>query len=100
MNSWRGSQNYVANGEMPLFVRNLLPILKEHYKVEIKAFDPGKYEPEAVAFELYLDAPQNDMITCDLVAVYGEEKYHVFAGVEENSRRDDRKEIAMGKIGQ
>ena len=62
MNSWRGSQNYVANGEMPLFVRNLLPILKEHYKVEIKAFDPGKYEPEAVAFELYLDAPQNDMI--------------------------------------
>lgn len=98
MNSWRGTQNYVANGEMTLFVRDLLPILKEHYKVEIKAFDPGKYEPEAVEFKLYLDAPQNDMITCDLVAVYGEEKYHVFAGVEENSRRDDRKEIAIGTL--
>ena len=30
-------------------------------------------------FQIYLDAPQHDMITCELLAVYGEKKYNVFA---------------------
>lgn len=98
MNSWRGLQNYVANDELPLFVRNLLPILGKYYQVEADKFDLSLYEPEAVEFQLYLDAPQRDMITCDLVAVYGEELYHVFAGVEEYTKRDTLKEIEIGTL--
>ncbi|HIU74422.1 MAG TPA: SNF2 helicase associated domain-containing protein [Candidatus Pelethocola excrementipullorum] len=98
MNSWRGLQNYVSNDELPLFVRNLLPILEKYYQVEVDHFDTSLYEPEEVEFQLYLDAPQRDMITCDLTAVYGEEVYHVFAGVEEYSKRDTLKEIEVGTL--
>ena len=32
---------------------------------------------DEVTFEIYLDMPKYDVITCRLYAVYGEEKYHI-----------------------
>lgn len=98
MNSWRSAQNYVAIRELPLFVRNLLPILKEHYAVEICGFDPSVYAPPEASFKLYLDAPEKNRITCDLVSVYGGEQYHVFEGVEESEKRNAAKEIEVGNL--
>ena len=40
--------------------------------------DPDKYLPPKPTIALYLDSPQENMITCDVVAIYGEKKYHVY----------------------
>ena len=50
------------------------------------------------AFEIYLDAPQKDFITCRLDAVYGEQKYHVFEKKQKTEGRDLKKEAEAAKI--
>lgn len=98
MDSWRGLSNYVGTEEVPIFVRNLLPLMKKNYRIETKNFNPALYEPLSPVFELYLDAPEKNRITCDLVAVYGEERYHVFTAAENNYKRDYLKEYETGML--
>ena len=53
--------------------------MKEH-------FYPENYLPEDVSFRLYLDLPQRDIITCDLVADYeNNREYHVFQTDSKNN---------------
>lgn len=85
MNKQAGKSVFIAERELPIFCRDLLPELSKHYELEISEFSPEKYLPEEVSFEIYLDMPEYDTITCKLTAVYGEEKYNVtgMSGLDE-----------------
>lgn len=85
MNRLAGQSVFLAESELPVFCRDLLPELEKHYEVDIREFNPQRYLPEKVSFEMYLDMPTFDEITCQLKAVYGEEKYDVF-NIENSSR--------------
>lgn len=75
----RGESVFIAERELPLFCRDLLPELYKHYNVIIKEFHPENYLPEEVRFAIYLDMPEYDVITCRLCAIYGEERFDVFS---------------------
>ena len=87
---------YVGKSDIPMFCRELLPLLEKHYECERINFSEADYGVEPVSFEIYLDAPQKDFITCKVYAVYGERKFEVYKKDEERSGRDAVKEIQVG----
>lgn len=88
---------YIGEQELPLFCRELLPLLKQQYEVKQNGFDESKYLPNQAAYEIYLDMPQTDIIQCKVYAVYEKEKYNILeeAGVEQN--RDIREEMQVSQ---
>lgn len=84
----------IADQDLSLFCQELLPMLQENFQLTMKDFLPEKYLPPEAEFEIYLDAPQRDMVTCKLVAVYGKVKYNLFVpeeSMEQNPRPGDIK---------
>lgn len=92
---------YISNKDIPGFCRTLLPALQEFYECTETNFSLEKYKAEPVRFEIYLDAPQKNFITCEVKAVYGNEKYDVYKSVgsqnEYISKRDYVNEMKTGK---
>lgn len=91
-----GPAFYVDKNDIPAFCRDLLPLLEEHYECTRVDFCEADYGVEPVSFEIYLDAPQKDFITCKVYAVYGDKKFEVFKKDEERASRDAVKEIQAG----
>lgn len=89
---------YVEKKDVPTFCRELLPALKEHYQCEIKDFREADYGVEPVSFEIYLDAPQKDFVTCKVYAVYGEKKFEIYKKEGENDGRDVAREMQVEKV--
>lgn len=89
---------YVDRSDVPAFCRDLLPLLEKHYECERIGFNEADYGVEPVSFEIYLDAPQRDFITCKVYAVYGAKKYEVYKKDTERAGRDAVKEIQVGNI--
>ncbi len=93
----------IAKEDIPAFCQGLLPVLEEQLTVRREEkLELQQYLPPQVEFQIYLDAPQNDMITCELLAVYGEKKFNVFADandIRQLSRgRDVRREAAANQL--
>ncbi len=72
-----GGECYVAAEELPMFCRDLLPLLRESFVLISEGFDESLYVPKKPEFELYLDKQDNQVVGAKLVAVYGESKYNV-----------------------
>ncbi len=89
---------YIDKSDISMFCRELLPLLEEHYACERINFDEAEYGVEPALFEIYLDAPQKDFITCKVYAFYGEKKFEVYKKDEERAGRDAVKEIQVGNI--
>lgn len=87
---------YVDKSDIPAFCRELFPILEQYYTCERVDFNETDYGVEPVSFEIYLDAPQKDFITCSVYAVYGTKKFEVYKKDEERAGRDAVKEIQVG----
>lgn len=74
----KGRDVFIGQEELPAFCRNILPGLEKNYKITKQNFLPEKYLPGNVKFQIYLDTPQNDMITCKIMGIYGEIQYNIF----------------------
>ncbi len=75
---------YISETDLPLFASEFLQIIKKYYHVEFIDFDEVQYLPEKAVFKIYIDAPKKDIITCEVYAVYcenkkDEQKYNLFA---------------------
>ena len=88
----RPKGTYVGRKELPFLVRKLIPLLQQHYDLEIRNFDVQEYEPEDVVFRFYLDAPQKNVITARCSAVYDQEIYSLYAPEQNTAERDEEKE--------
>ena len=93
-----GTAFYIEKNDIPTFCRELLPLLEKHYECERIDFNEADYGVEPVSFEIYLDAPQKDFITCKVYAVYGERKFEIYKKDEERAGRDAVREIQVGNI--
>ena len=60
--------------------------------------DPDKYLPPKPTIALYLDSPQENMITCDVAAIYGEKKYHVYGKERYSQKRNFTEEHRLAEI--
>ncbi len=91
------TQLTIVSEELPTFCREVLPFLEENFQVSKENFNAELYLPPKPEFEIYLDSPEKDMITCRLFAVYGENKYNVYANMSGRAMRDEAAEIRMGQ---
>jgi len=88
---------FIETADVPVFCREALPVLEKYFDCTRESFDEKDYGVVPAAFEIYLDAPQKDFITCKLEAVYGEQKYHVFEKNQKTEGRDLKKEAEAAK---
>ncbi len=98
MNTLSDNRAFIQKEDVPLFCRDWLPFIKERYECFFDHFSESDYDIETVNFEIYLDAPRTDKISCRLIAVYGENRYNVFGDTQEIGKRDLSREFSAGKI--
>lgn len=99
MTGWCKGESFIAESDLPLFTREMLPELQKSYHVTMDNFSPETYLPDEVAFRLYLDLPQENIITCDLVADYGSDReYHVFHSEKMRQNRNIREEAKVASM--
>lgn len=97
MTAVRGETAFIANNDVPAFCQDLLPVLQEFYECEIENFDPAEYGMLEPVFKIYLDAPQENMITCRPEVYYGERQISLYT-TEEIAMRDMAKEAVLRKV--
>ena len=96
----RGLENeeaYIQEEDLPAFCQEILPALKDLLDYRLEDFEESKYAREEVSFEIYLDMPQEDWISCGAYGVYGDEKYSVFDLKIDSGKRDIISEMKIGK---
>lgn len=93
-----GCKVFIQKDDVPLFCREMLPILEQFYQCNKVNFNEKDYGFIPVSFEIYLDAPQKNFVTCEILAVYKNKKYNIYDQKEDRSSRDIVKEAEIGKI--
>ena len=72
-------RGFIDEPDVPAFVRELLPSLKKFFHCDLRDFpEETGLECYKAAYEIYLDAPERDWITCKAFSVYGKDKFSVF----------------------
>lgn len=91
---------FIQKEDVPAFCSQLLPKLEKFYGCRKIDFDAAQYLSAAVTFEIYLDAPQKDFLTCKAFACYGEDKHALFGKEEAKKQggRDFFREMEVGNI--
>ncbi|MEE1072945.1 MAG: SNF2 helicase associated domain-containing protein [Cellulosilyticum sp.] len=79
---------YIEKQDVPIFCRELLPSLETFYVCHKENFNPLDYDVIPANFEIYLDAPQTDWITCRAEVLYNDKRYSVFESSQEMLLRD------------
>ena len=70
---------FIDEPDVPAFVRELLPSLEKFFHCDLRDFpEETGLECYKAAYEIYLDAPERDWVTCKAFSVYGEDKFSVF----------------------
>ncbi|MEY8518000.1 DEAD/DEAH box helicase [Lachnospiraceae bacterium 29-84] len=90
---FRGEERFVAKTELPAFCQEMLPVLERHYKIEKRQFEAETYLPPKPSYEIYLDAPDKQTVTCKVYAVYGDLKYNVLEKPLATENRDELDEL-------
>lgn len=90
-----GHKVQIQKEDVPAFCRELLPELEKHFECVRENFSEEDYGVAAAAFEIYLDAPQQDLITCRIMAAYGQKKYNVYDEATDRESRDIVQEIQL-----
>ena len=93
---------YLSSEDYSAFCGNILPVLEKYTDVEIKNVDFEPYRPQEAEFNVYLDMDSNDdaAITVRAEAVYGSQKYDLFAekNLEKEYRDLEREQVLDLKI--
>lgn len=91
-----GERDYfIALEDMPLFTRDMLPLLEKHGPVSSTGLALEQYLPPEADFAFYLDAPGKEEIVCKILAVYGEDRYNILEPMSLLEKRDHRKEFCV-----
>ncbi|PXV91838.1 SNF2 family DNA or RNA helicase [Lachnotalea glycerini] len=69
---------YLSEEDYHTFCATVLPVISNYSEIEYKEIDFGQYMPPTTEIEVYLDAPENNYVTCTIYGKYGNEKYNVF----------------------
>ena len=67
---------FISEEDLPKFSKYVYPVISKTTLVKNDGFDPYDYVIEKPSFELYLDSPQKDAITCEIKAIYNNAVYN------------------------
>lgn len=88
---------YVSDSDLPAVTRDVLANLEAAATVQYIGMEPEQYLPPKPKLALYLDYPQENMITCDAAAVYGEKKYRIFGSEKLSQKRNFNEERKLAE---
>ena len=60
-----GEKAFIENKDVPAFCQELLPVIQKFFKCRMVEFHPENYGMVKPEFRFYLDAPQENMVTCE-----------------------------------
>ena len=89
---------FISDKDLPAVTRDVLSNLKDAAVITYTGMDLDKYLPPKPTIALYLDSPQENMITCDVAAIYGEKKYHVYGKERYSQKRNFTEEHRLAEI--
>lgn len=81
-----GEKHYIRKKDMPGFIRSVYPVLSTHMEVETTD-KVNDYIPVKPVFKIYLDLPQDNLITGELKAVYKDKEFNVLDETKRNTGR-------------
>lgn len=85
LQSLQGEPQFVASVDFPLFAKRVYPSLIKSVPIKCKDLDVKEYLPDHPNFEVYLDTPAKDVISCKVMVLYdGYEPYNLFETNEES----------------
>lgn len=61
---------YIRQTELPAMFNNLLPDLEKQLPICYHGLAPEDYRPEIPKFKIYLDLPQDNMVSCQVHCIY------------------------------
>ncbi|NBH13481.1 helicase [Lachnospiraceae bacterium] len=93
LEKYKYDEFFVDSAELPVFCKELLPVLERHYLVEKQQFHEEDYLPLKPQFEFYLDHPDPQTVTCEIFSVYEERKYNVCEKPRMLEYRDELEEL-------
>ncbi len=64
------SELYIRQTEVPAIINQVLPDLEKQLPVCYQGLVPEDYRPEIPKFQLYLDLPQDNMVSCQVHCIY------------------------------
>jgi len=81
------------------FLDTLYPVMEKYMQVSLENIDFSKYENEEGKYEIYLDINENQDITCDAKAIYGN-NVHFLAAIPDlkETYRDFKTEFELRNI--
>ena len=100
-NAYVNTGIFVSKRELPMFVRDMLPDIRKVYRIESDNFNELEYAGKKLELKIYLDAPEKNIVTCKVLAFYGnaQEGINIFDRELSEIGRDMTSEMmAAGKI--
>lgn len=79
---------FIGKSDLGVFTTSLLPVLKRYAHITYDNFDPDEWIPTEPDIKIYLDMPEDNVITCDLQAIYGDKVYHLFEDAHSSAGRN------------
>lgn len=92
-----GEKAFIENKDVPVFCQELLPAIREFFKCRMVEFDPENYGMIKPEFQIYLDAPQADMITCKVNVKYGDREFSLYT-TDDIATRDMNQETLVRNL--
>ena len=93
----RKKELFISDTDLPAVTRDVLTNLQESAAISYTGMDPAKYLPPKPTLALYLDYPQENMITCDAAAVYSGKRYHIYGKERYNQKRNFTEEQRLAE---
>lgn len=88
LSSIKDSKVHISKDDVPIFCRDLLPLLKEKFTCDIQDFEEIDYDIIKPEISVYIDMPQEGMITCTGKADYGNNEYLIYDNNTDVIKRD------------
>lgn len=79
---------FVSENDLPLFCATVLPAIEQMLHVSVPP-EIDAYRPVACKLEFYFDKDKKG-VTCDAQAVYGQQRYHLFAAHDNRQASGDK----------
>ena len=92
-----GEKAFIENKDVPAFCQELLPVIQKFFKCRMVEFDPANYGMIKPEFQFYLDAPQENMITCKATVRYGDREFSLYT-TDDIAARDMNKETVVRNV--
>lgn len=92
-----GEKAFIENKDVPAFCQELLPVIQKFFKCRMIEFHPENYGMVKPEFRFYLDAPQENMVTCKATVKYGDREFSLYT-TDNIAARDMNRETVVRNV--